>query len=69
MKCLLEMCETGLDFMSALTKVPHTGADPGWGMGGPCPPPPLFRTEQAQNVEVYRTLSARSYSNAAHISI
>ena len=40
MKCLLEMCETGLDFMSALTKVPHTGADPGWGMGGPMPPPP-----------------------------
>lgn len=26
LNCLLEICKTGLDFMSALTKVPHNGA-------------------------------------------
>ena len=39
-------------------------------MGGPCPPPPpFFGTEQALNAEVYRALSACSYSDTAHISI
>ena len=43
----------------------HTGADLGGGHGEPMPPP--FGTEQAQNAEVYRALSAHSYSDAAHI--
>ena len=43
-----------------------SGADPGGGHGGPMPPP--FGTEQALNAEVYRALSARSYSDTAHIS-
>ena len=44
-----------------------SGADPGGGgMGGPCPP---FGLEQALNAEVYRALSACSYSYTAHISI
>ena len=30
---------------------------------------PPFGTEQVQNAEVYRALSARSYSDAAHISL
>ena len=32
-------------------------------------PPPLFRTEHAQNVKVYRVLSAHSYTDAVHISV
>ena len=36
-------------------------------MGGPGPPP--FGTEQAQNAEVYRALSARGYSDTAHFSL
>ena len=43
------------------------GADPGGGHGGPMPPP--FGTEQALNAEVYRALSACSYSDTAHISV
>ena len=43
-----------------------TGA--GQGGEGAMPPPP-FGTEQALNAEVYRMLSARSYSDAVHISI
>ena len=43
------------------------GGSGGGGHGGPIPPP--FGTEQAQNAEVYRALSARSYSDAAHISL
>ena len=39
------------------------GADPG---GAHAPP---FGTEQALNEEVYRALSARSYSDTAHISV
>ena len=46
---------------------PIPGADPGGGHGGPMPPP--FGTEQALNAEVYRALSACSYSDTAHISI
>ena len=44
------------------------GADQGGGHGGPMPPPP-FGTERALNAEVYRALSACSYSDTAHISI
>ena len=38
------------------------------GHGGPMSPH-SFGTEQALNAEVYRALSARSYSDTAHISI
>ena len=40
----------------------------GEGHGGAHAPPP-FGTEQALNAEVYRALSACSYSDTAHISI
>ena len=46
-----------------------SGADQGGGGGAWGAHAPPFGTEQALNAEVYRALSACSYSDTAHISI
>ena len=50
--------------MASLSELISTWAAARDGSSGGIPP---FGTEQALNTEVYRMLSARSYSDAAHI--